>query len=71
MPGTRYGAAVSSSVEGAHREASGGAWEFESNELLQIFDGFTILKYAELVGAHDWAPGKPVRMVRLVAQRPR
>lgn len=58
-------------VEGAHRETSGGAWEFESNELLQIFEGLTILRYEELVGSYDWAPGKPVRMVRLVAQRPR
>jgi SAM-dependent methyltransferase len=58
-------------VEGAHREASGGEWEFESNELLRIFEGFRILKYEELVGAYDWAPGKPVRMVRLVAEKPR
>ena len=57
-------------VEAAHREASGAAWEFESNELLRIFDGFKILKYEELMGAYDWAPGKPLRMVRLVAQKP-
>ena len=57
-------------VEAAHREASGAEWEFESNELLRIFEGFTILKYEELMGAYDWAPGKPVRMVRLVAQKP-
>jgi SAM-dependent methyltransferase len=57
-------------VEGAHRDASGGDWEFESNELLRIFEGFTILKYEDLVGAYDWAPGKPVRMVRLVARKP-
>ena len=58
-------------VEAAHRSASGGDWEFESNELLRIFEGLTILKYEELDGAYDWAPGKPVRMVRLVAERPR
>jgi SAM-dependent methyltransferase len=58
-------------VEAAHRDASGADWEFESNELLRIFEGFTILKYEELVGAYDWAPGKPVRMVRLVAEKPR
>jgi len=57
-------------VEAAHREASGAEWEFESNELLRIFEGFTILKYEELMGAYDWAPGKPLRMVRLVAQKP-
>ena len=57
-------------VEGAHRSASGGDWEFESNELLRIFEGFRILKYEELDGAYDWAPAKPVRMVRLVAQKP-
>jgi SAM-dependent methyltransferase len=58
-------------VEGAHRDASGGDWEFESNELPRIFEGFKILKYEELVASYDWAPGKPVRMVRLVAQKPR
>ena len=57
-------------VEGAHSSASGGDWEFESNELLRIFEGFRILKYEELEGAYDWAPGKPVRMVRLVAEKP-
>ena len=57
-------------VEAAHREASGAEWEFESNELLRIFEGFKILKYEELMGAYDWAPGKPLRMVRLVAQKP-
>lgn len=56
-------------VEGAHREASGGHWEFDSNELLRIFEGFTILKYEELIGEYDWAPGKSVRMVRLVARK--
>jgi SAM-dependent methyltransferase len=58
-------------VEGAHREASGGEWEFASNELLGIFQGFTILKYEELLGSYDWAPEKRTRMVRLVAQKPR
>lgn len=58
-------------VEGAHREASGGSWEFESNELLRIFDGFTILRYEEAMGNYDWAPGKPIRMVRLVARKPK
>lgn len=58
-------------VEAAHREASGGEWEFESNELLTIFAGFKILEYEELMGEYDWAPGKPIRMVRLVAEKPR
>jgi SAM-dependent methyltransferase len=58
-------------VEGGHRDASGADWEFESNELLRVFDGFKILKYEELVGSYDWAPNKPVRMVRLVAEKPR
>lgn len=57
-------------VEAAHREASGGEWEFESNELLTIFRGFKILKYEELLGSYDWAPDKRTRMVRLVAQKP-
>ncbi|HTV02338.1 MAG TPA: methyltransferase domain-containing protein [Luteitalea sp.] len=58
-------------VEAAHRDASGAEWEFRSNELLEIFEGFTILKYEETVGDYDWAPGKPIRMVRLVARKPR
>jgi SAM-dependent methyltransferase len=58
-------------VEAAHRDASGGEWEFESNELLHIFAGFKILKYEELIGAYDWAPGNLVPTVRLVAEKPR
>ena len=58
-------------VEGAHRDASGGEWEFESNELLRIFEGFTILKYEEVTDSYDWASAKPLRMVRLFAQKPR
>jgi len=57
-------------VEGAHREVSGGEWEFETNELLRIFDGFTILKYEDVMDSYDWAPEKQLRMVRLVARKP-
>ena len=38
----------------------------ESNELLRIFQGFKIMKYEEVMGSYDWAPGKPLRLVRLV-----
>jgi 2-polyprenyl-3-methyl-5-hydroxy-6-metoxy-1,4-benzoquinol methylase len=57
-------------VEAAHRDASGADWEFQSNELLGIFDGFTILKYEDTMASYDWAPGKTLRMVRLVARKP-
>ncbi len=55
-------------VECAHKEAGNSPFEYDSNELLQIFQGFRILKYEDLPGIHDWNR-KELRMVRLVAQK--
>jgi 2-polyprenyl-3-methyl-5-hydroxy-6-metoxy-1,4-benzoquinol methylase len=56
-------------VEAGHKSASGAPFEYDSNELLGIFDGFRILKYEETVGIADWS-GKPIRLVRLIAEKP-
>lgn len=55
-------------VECAHKEAGNQAFEFETNELLKIFEGFRILKYEDTVAMHDWAR-KEMRMVRLIAEK--
>jgi SAM-dependent methyltransferase len=55
-------------VECSHKEAANAPFEFETNELLKIFDGFRILKYEDATGMHEWT-GKEVRMVRLIAQK--
>jgi 2-polyprenyl-3-methyl-5-hydroxy-6-metoxy-1,4-benzoquinol methylase len=56
-------------IEAGHKEASGAPFEYETNELLRIFDGFRILRYEDTVGSPDWGTEK-VRLVRLVAQKP-
>lgn len=55
-------------VECAHKEAANASFEYDTNELLEIFDGFRILKYEDAVGLHEWA-GKQLRLVRLIAQK--
>jgi 2-polyprenyl-3-methyl-5-hydroxy-6-metoxy-1,4-benzoquinol methylase len=55
-------------VECSHKEASDAPFEYDSNELLQIFTGFRILKYEDAVAEHEWA-GKQLRLVRLIAQK--
>ena len=57
-------------VEAGHKETSGAPFEFETNELLRIFDGFRILRYEDTSGAYDWGTER-IRLVRLVAQKPR
>lgn len=56
-------------VEAGHTDKPGSAFEYQSNELLDIFAGFRILKYEETLGAYDWGP-ETIRLVRLVAQKP-
>ena len=56
-------------VEAGHKSASGAPFEYDTNELLKIFDGFRILFYEEADGASDWSH-KPIRLVRLIAQKP-
>ena len=56
-------------VEAGHKSASGAPFEYDTNELLKIFEGFRILFYEEAAGAADWSH-KPIRLVRLIAQKP-
>ena len=55
-------------VECGHKEAGNQPFEFETNELLKIFEGFRILKYEDTMAMHDWAR-KEMRMVRLIAEK--
>ncbi len=57
-------------VEAGHKETSGAPFEYETNELLRIFDGFRILRYEDASGSYDWGSER-IRLVRLVAQKPR
>jgi hypothetical protein len=56
-------------VECSHKEATNAPFEYDVNELLEIFAGFRILKYEDTPGDHEWARRK-LRLVRLVAQKP-
>jgi SAM-dependent methyltransferase len=55
-------------VECSHKEAANAPFEFETNELLKIYDGFRILKYEDVMGMHEWTR-KELRLVRLIAQK--
>ncbi len=57
-------------VEAGQIDTSGAPFEYQSNELLEIFRGFRILKYEDTTGKYDWGP-ETIRHVRLVAQKPR
>ncbi|MBC7924327.1 MAG: methyltransferase domain-containing protein, partial [Bryobacteraceae bacterium] len=57
-------------VEAGHKSASGAPFEYESNELLRIFKGFRILRHEEVTDLPDWGKG-PIRIVRIVAEKPR
>jgi hypothetical protein len=56
-------------IEAGHIETSAAPFEYRSNELLEIFRGFLILKYKDTSGTYDWGPER-IRLVRLVAQKP-
>ena len=55
-------------VECGHKEAGDASFEYETNELLKIFEGFQILKYEDSIGEHEWAR-KQLRLVRLIARK--
>lgn len=55
-------------VECGHKASGNAPFEYDTNELLQIFKGFRILKYEDVVAPHEWA-GKELRIVRLIAQK--
>ena len=55
-------------VECSHKDGANAPFEYETNELLKIFDGFRILKYEDVVAEYEWAR-KQLRLVRLIAQK--
>jgi 2-polyprenyl-3-methyl-5-hydroxy-6-metoxy-1,4-benzoquinol methylase len=56
-------------VEAGHKSASNAPFEYDSNELLEIFKGFRIIHYEEPSARSDW-DDKLVRLVRLIAEKP-
>ncbi|MEZ5399008.1 MAG: class I SAM-dependent methyltransferase [Bryobacteraceae bacterium] len=58
-------------MEVAHKSASGARFEYESGELMEIFDGFLWLRYEEVTTLPDWGAEKgPAKLIRLVAEKP-
>ncbi|MDA1235215.1 MAG: class I SAM-dependent methyltransferase [Acidobacteria bacterium] len=57
-------------VEARHIEVAPYPTNYATNELLEIFQGFRILKYEDTVAIEDWGL-KESRLVRLIAQKPR
>ncbi|HEU0118903.1 MAG TPA: methyltransferase domain-containing protein [Bryobacteraceae bacterium] len=55
-------------VECSHKEAANAPFEYDTNELLKIFEGFRIIKYEDSPAEHEWAR-KKLRLVRLIAQK--
>ena len=56
-------------VEAGHKSASGAPFEYASGELTKMFHGFRIIKYEEPLAVPDWTK-EPIRLVRLVAEKP-
>jgi len=56
-------------VEGGHTETPGAPFGYGTNELLEIFKGFRILRYEDTIDSYDWGPDR-IRLVRLIAQKP-
>ena len=57
-------------VEAPHRETAPLRHHYDSNELLEIFRGFRILKYEDTRALADWGL-EGTRLVRLIAEKPR
>ena len=45
------------------------AFGYASGELLQILEGFEIVRHEQLEGSYDWGAER-IQLVRLVARRP-
>jgi hypothetical protein len=61
-------------LEAFHRDATktnsiGGSVVFDTNELLQLFPGFRVVRYEDTDGVADFGPGT-TRVVRLAATKP-
>jgi SAM-dependent methyltransferase len=50
---------------------AGGETGYQTNELLRAFSDLKIMKYEDLQGEADWAPGRKSRIIRLVAEKVR
>ena len=57
-------------IEAPHKETSPHPHHYGSNELLDIFREFRILRYEDTRAVADWGL-KEIRLVRLVAEKPR
>jgi 2-polyprenyl-3-methyl-5-hydroxy-6-metoxy-1,4-benzoquinol methylase len=57
-------------IEAPHIEVAPYPNHYASNELLEIFQGFRILKYEDTLAIADWGQAE-TRLVRLIAQKPR
>ena len=57
-------------IEAPHKETAPYPHHYESNELLEIFRGFRILRYEDTTAIADWDL-EQIRLVRLVAEKPR
>jgi SAM-dependent methyltransferase len=55
-------------VECSHKEGANAPFEYDTEELPRIFDGFRILKYQDRVDEHEWVR-KRLRLVRLIAEK--
>jgi SAM-dependent methyltransferase len=55
-------------VECGHKDGKDVPFEYDTNELLRIFDGFRIRKYEDAPGTHEWMR-KELRLVRLIAEK--
>ena len=54
-------------VECSHKGANA-PFEYDTNELLKVFEGFRIIKYEDSIGEHEWVR-KKLRLVRLIAEK--
>jgi len=57
-------------IEAPHVEVAPYPHHYASNELLEIFRGFRILKYEDTRAMADWGQAE-TRLVRIIAQKPR
>ena len=55
-------------VECSHKEGANAPFEYDTNELLKIFEGFRIIKYEDTIDEHEWVR-KQLRLVRLIAEK--
>ena len=62
-------------IEGFHRDATkvqpiGSGVVFDTNELLKLYTGLRAVRYEDIDSIGDFGPRQPLRIVRLLAQKP-